>query len=94
MKSTYNRKKFPCLSFPDNPKTWLKLIRIGTIQVVQNLLKLFAPPDDFKITSKTDENGKALFLVSDRRSGQRQIFRSESELMAWIENRYYRNQHF
>lgn len=94
MKSTHNREKSPCLSLPDSSKTWLKLIRIGTTQVAQKILNFFAPTDDFKITSKTDKNGKTLFFVCDRRSGQRQIFCSESELMTWIENRYYRDQLF
>jgi len=94
MKSTYNREKSPCLSLSDSPKIWLKIIRIGTIKLAQKLLNFFAPTDDFKITSKTDKNGNTLFFVFDRRSGQRQIFCSESELMAWIENRYYRDQLF
>jgi hypothetical protein len=88
MKSMYDRKKSTCLSLPDNPKTWLKLITIGTIKVAQKILNYFAPTDDFKITSKTGKNGETLFFVFDRRSGRRQVFHSESELMIWIENRY------
>lgn len=94
MKSTYDREKSTCLSLPDSPKTWLKLIRIGTIQVAQRILNFFAPTDDFKVTSKTDKNGNTLFFVFDCSSGRRQIFCSESELMIWVEKRYYQDQPF
>ncbi|MGF1567097.1 MAG: hypothetical protein ACFCVD_03315 [Nodosilinea sp.] len=60
-------------------------------RLLNDVVSTLASTEDVSIRQGRDRHGNLVFNVRDRTSGQQQVFSSEDDLRAWLDQRYYRD---